>query len=311
MMRYISICLLVGVTACGQSGDPVKQDQSASSVTEPSVYTVNYPLAWAAAELAGNAAEVVFPAPADIDPAFWEPELDAVAGYQAADVILLNGAGYAKWVDRVSVPQNRTVDTSTAFSDEFIVVESGPVHSHGPEGEHSHGERAFTTWLDLAQFAQQVDATADALSGVLPERSESIEAQHLALSAALKRWDMELQAIGEQLDGAPLLYSHPVYQYLQRRYGLNGVALHWEPDQTPGERDWAELDGILARHPARLMLWEDEPTAETREGLTQRGIAVVVFRPLGNRPEAGDFASVMQENIEQLMAAATKQRKTL
>ncbi len=306
MMRYISIFLLVGVTACGQSGDPVKQDQSATPVTEPSVYTVNYPLAWAAGELAGNAAEVVFPAPADIDPAFWEPELDAVAGYQAADVILLNGAGYAKWVDRVSVPQNRVVDTSTAFSDNLITVASSPVHSHGPEGEHSHGERAFTTWLDLAQFAQQVDATADALSDVLPERSEAIEAQHLALSAALKRWDMELQAIGEQLDGAPLLYSHPVYQYLQRRYGLNGVALHWEPDQTPDERDWAELDGTLASHPAKLMLWEDEPTTETREGLSQRGIAVVVFQAMGNRPDAGDFATVMQQNIEQLAAAAEK-----
>ncbi|NJN46252.1 MAG: hypothetical protein HC808_06995 [Candidatus Competibacteraceae bacterium] len=44
---------------------------SVAAVAEPlSVYTVNYPLAYFAERIAGEQAEVVFPAPAGRDPAF-------------------------------------------------------------------------------------------------------------------------------------------------------------------------------------------------------------------------------------------------
>ena len=45
------------------------------------------------------------------------------------------------------------------------------------------------------------------------------------------------------------------------------------------------------------MLWEEEPLPETRDKLAQHGIQVVVFRPMGNRPVVGDFASGMAANI--------------
>ncbi|MEA3275247.1 MAG: hypothetical protein U9Q81_08160, partial [Pseudomonadota bacterium] len=35
------------------------------------LYTVNYPLQYFAERIAGEHAQVVFPAPADVDPAFW------------------------------------------------------------------------------------------------------------------------------------------------------------------------------------------------------------------------------------------------
>ena len=39
------------------------------------IYTVNYPLQYFAQRLAGEHAEVVFPAPPAIDPAFWTPDV--------------------------------------------------------------------------------------------------------------------------------------------------------------------------------------------------------------------------------------------
>ena len=38
------------------------------------VYTVNYPLAYFCERIGGKHIEVVFPAPQDIDPAFWTPD---------------------------------------------------------------------------------------------------------------------------------------------------------------------------------------------------------------------------------------------
>jgi hypothetical protein len=48
------------------------------------------------------------------------------------------------------------------------------------------------------------------------------------------------------------------------------------------------------------MLWEDEPLPGTRKQLEDRGIQAVVFRPMGNRPKSGDFASEMTANIARL-----------
>ena len=75
------------------------------------IYTVNYPLQYFAQRIAGEHAQVIFPGPADEDPAFWIPGTETIQRYQQADLILLNGAGYARWTKRVSLPRLRSVDT--------------------------------------------------------------------------------------------------------------------------------------------------------------------------------------------------------
>jgi zinc transport system substrate-binding protein len=291
--------VLLSLVACSQDIDT--QAAPGSAARGPAqIYTVNYPLAWAAQQLPGAAAEVHFPAPAAVDPAFWQPDLDTVAAYQQADLILLNGANYARWQARVSLPDNRLVDTSRAFAERLIAIDSGPAHSHGPEGAHSHGELAFTVWLDLSLYALQIEATAAALVTQLPQHSEHITARENSLLDAILALDRELLELGTAFDGAPVLYSHPVYQYFQARYKFNGRALHWEPDQPPSPKQWSELGALLEQHRAAVMLWEDEPLPATRDRLKQLGIEVVVFRPMGNRPADGDFLSGMSANIDRL-----------
>ena len=115
----------------------------------PVVSVVNYPLQYITGRIAGDAIEVRFPAPAGEDPAFWTPDARAIAVYQSADLIVLNGATYAKWVAVASLPTSKRLDTSAAFGDELIHIEVSATHSHGPTGEHSHRETAYTTWLDF------------------------------------------------------------------------------------------------------------------------------------------------------------------
>ena len=47
------------------------------------------------------------PIPQDVDPAFWNPDVQAILAYQQADLILLNGAGYAKWVPQTTLSRSR------------------------------------------------------------------------------------------------------------------------------------------------------------------------------------------------------------
>lgn len=264
------------------------------------IYTVNYPLAYFAERIAGDLATVTFPAPPDVDPAFWMPDSPTIAAYQAADLILRNGADYAKWATKVSLPFSRTVDTSRGFKDRYIQQPNMTSHSHGPSGQHSHGGTAFTTWLDLDQAKQQATAIAQALTRKRPEAKEQIDRNLLALQRDLLELDGRIAEITRTDPGRPLLASHPVYQYLARRYGLNLRSVMWEPDEVPSESLWNELEGILRDHPAKWMIWEGEPAQESIERLRTLGVESVVVNPCANRPAGGDFVTVMTENTRSL-----------
>ena len=264
------------------------------------IYTVNYPLAYFAERIAGDLAEVRFPAPPGVDPAFWMPSTETIAGYQSADLILLNGAGYAKWTQKVSLPRSRLVDTSRAFRDAYIQEAQAFSHGHGRGGEHEHGGVAFTTWLDLSQAARQAEVVAQALTRGLPKAKDRIDRNLQALKGELMALDEDIAEVAGTDPRRPLLASHPVYQYLTRRYGLNLMSLMWEPDEVPSAEQWTELEGILTEHPGQWMLWEGDPVAENVKRLRSLGVENVVLNPCANRPETGDFLSVMSNNARSL-----------
>lgn len=270
---------------------------------KPVVYTVNYPLYYFAERIAGDLVEVVLPVPAAIDPAFWQPDSAAVSAFQQADIILLNGAGYAKWLSRVSLPARKLVDTSAAFRERYIHADAGVTHSHGREGDHSHSGVAFTTWLDFTLAAEQARAIAVALSKIRPA-SKNVFARNLALlEQELLALDSQVHEMVATKPGISLLASHPVYQYFQRRYGLNITSVMWEPDVVPGAVQWSELKQQLEVRPSNWMVWEGRPEPETVARLKSTGVASLVFDPCGNRPVDGDFLGVMQQNLQNLKQA--------
>jgi zinc transport system substrate-binding protein len=264
------------------------------------VYTVNYPLTYFAERIGGDLVNVVFPAPPDIDPAFWKPDAAAVRKYQKADLIILNGAGYEKWTNKVSLPMMRTVDTSKTFKDNLIHIETNVTHNHGPGGDHSHGGTAFTTWLDFSQAALQAEAIYKAISRKLPERKAAFAKNFELLKKDLLDLDVEMKALSNQKPGVPLLGSHPIYQYMGRRYGLNLKMVMWEPGEDPGAAQWKYLQRLLQEHPATWMIWEEKPLPESSERLKEINILSQVFSPCFCTPKKGDFLSVMQQNINNL-----------
>ncbi len=272
------------------------------------VYVVNYPLQYFAERIAGKHATVIFPAPEDEDPAFWMPVPATITAYQQADLVLLNGATYAKWVDKVSLPRSRVVNTSAGFSDRYIQLAAGVTHSHGPEGAHAHQGPAFTTWLDFALAAQQAKAIAEALGRKRPELQETFQNNLLSLEQDLLALDQQLRELIAQHPQLRFVASHPVYQYLARRYGLQLKSVQWEPQEMPSKEQWAELTSMLKDHPAQWMMWEDEPQAEVVARLESMGIRSLVFRTAAKRPASGDFLTVMQQNINNLRSAFSTQR---
>jgi len=300
--------MLSPLTGCNGEGQKQAAIGSAARGTL-TVAVVNYPLQYFAERIGGDQVRVYFPAPADEDPAFWIPTADEVAAYQAADLILLNGATYAKWVPKASLPSSKLVNTSAGFSDWYLQMDDAVTHSHGPGGEHAHTGTAFTTWLDFTQAVAQAQAVRDAFVRQRPDHAEVFRANFVALETDLSALDRQLNEFtnlsdsAAAQDGPTLVASHPVYQYLARRYGLDLQAVMWEPDTVPDLSQWNALDQLLASHPARWMIWEGEPLSASTAQLAERDIGSLVFDPCGNRPASGDFLSVMRQNIVNLRVA--------
>ncbi len=275
-------------------------DQQQEQEAKLSVYVVNYPVMYFAERIGGDKIDVQFPAPADEDPAFWMPAPEVIKQYQDADVIFLNGATYAKWIDKVTLPQTKLVNTSESFKDRYLLMPFTVKHSHGPGGEHAHTGTDFNTWMNPLYAVEQARAIKTKLQHLLPADSGLFEANFAALESDLIALDLAFTDLTAGKGKIPLFASHPVYGYFAERYGLNLKCRLWEPEEMPGVQQWKDFDHERDHHAAKWMIWEGDPDAAIVVKLKESGIACAVVYPCGNKPDAGDYLSVMKQNVERL-----------
>jgi zinc transport system substrate-binding protein len=293
MKKIILFAIVALLMACAEK-EPV--DPGSTSQSKPVVITSNYPLYFFTREIAGESIEVRFPA-IEGDPAMWAPAGADVAELQNADLLILNGAGYESWLAFTTLPAGRILDTTAQVQVMLLPIENETVHQHGPAGEHSHQGTAFTTWLDPKLAIEQARAIMQGLSLLEPGQSGLFETNFKTMKQRLTRLDQALERAFYKLGEQPIIFSHPVYQYLQNRYDINGRSMHWEPDSEPGTREWIDFGNLLRQQPVKLMIWEEAPLDSVKEKLAQMSISIVVFNPAGNVPATGDYFSVMEQNI--------------
>ena len=267
-----------------------------SLLAKPTVIASNYPLAFFTEEIGGDLVEIVTLYPEDSDPAFWKPKDEDIQKLQQADLLVFNGAKYERWTNKVSLDEDKIVDTSFTFRNRFIEEKDGELHSHGAQGEHRHYNTAFTTWLAPSNAATQARAILDGLVELLPEHKEQLSENELTLRKSLLKLSSQLSEKLEPYRNKTIVTSHPVYQYLAQNNSLNKVnALHWEPDMKLAKED---LDELKSHAPVALFIWEAEPSAENKKLIAPLVEKQIVFSPLATKPDEGDFLSVMEKQIE-------------
>ncbi|MDX8354296.1 metal ABC transporter substrate-binding protein [Cognatiyoonia sp. IB215182] len=277
----------------------------AAAQDRPRIVAVNYPLQYFAERLLGDEAEVVFPVPTDVDPSFWRPAIADISMIQSADLILLNGAGFATWVNRVSLPRSRLVNTSAAIRDQFIVTES-ITHSHGDGGEHSHEGLASYTWLNPMLAIAQAEAIAGAIAGREIAQADAVYANFAELRSDLEQLDADAQAALARAQDVPMIATHPRYHYLARRYDLSIASLEWEPGVMPTDTELGELEMLVAETGARVLIWEAAPPPAAFEATAALGLDNVVFNTLARGVIDDSFIAAFDVAIADLSDAVAQ-----
>ncbi len=293
--------LIVTLTACGPDEEETSR---ATSTARPVVYTTFYPTTYFARRIGGDLIDVVCPVPDDEDPIFWNPDDAVIEAYQKADLIVLNGARFEKWVLATSLPDARVVDTAKAFEKEFLTFQEAVEHSHGPGGKHAHEGVDGHTWLDPNLAKIQAATIAEALKRRLPDEAATTLAANLkALEADLDALNARFASLTDGYDGTAILASHPAYNYPAFRYGWKVRNLDLDPAEPPTDQQVAEVKKIVGETGARFLLWEGDPLPEiARRFAIEAGVTSIVFSPcelLGGADRAAgrDYLDVMQANL--------------
>ena len=299
-MKHILLFVTLAVLIACTEKQPDDFDSNAVQ-GRPIVIASNYPLYFFTQKIAGDVIDVRFPE-IQGDPAMWAPVGQESADLQHADLLILNGAGYESWLAFTTLPGGHLLDTTLSVQAKLLPIENEAVHQHGPAGKHSHQGTAFTTWLDPQLAVEQARSILQGLSQLEPEQAGLFNSNFEELKLELDQLDQSLAQDLNRLGDRPVIFSHPVYQYLQNRYGINGRSMHWEPDTEPGTKEWIDFSNLLREHPATLMIWEASPIVSVQQKLLQMGVVSVVFDPVGNMPYQGDYFAVMNQNLLRLNA---------
>jgi zinc transport system substrate-binding protein len=315
-MRSTTVICVLGALAATVGCKP-EAPKAPTQATEKSftVYTTFYPTTYFVQRIGGELVEVVCPCPADADPAMWMPNDATIAAYQKADLIVINGASFEKWVSKTSLPEARIVDTSKSFSEELIVLPGAVSHSHGPGGEHTHEGVDGHTWVDPINAKRQADAILAALVARMPEKKQVLKDNHAALEKDFEALDARFKDMSAKIGDEQLLASHPAYNYLARRYGWQVKSFFLDPEEMPDEGTLTEIGTFLAEKPSRYILWEAQPEKAIEDVLRKKfGLMGIVFSPCESLDEekvAGraDYLTVMGGNVDRVLEALSTEHR--
>lgn len=275
---------------------------------KPRIIAVNYPLQYFAERLLGDAAQVVYPVPASVDPSFWRPSIADISTIQSADLILLNGAGFATWTTKVSLPRSKLVDTSRGLEDRFIETAS-ITHSHGDGGEHSHEGTASYTWLDPSLAVAQAQAIAEAIKARALAEPAAVDDRMAELAEELSALDTASRGTLQNVTDTVFIATHPRYQYLARAYGLNILALEWDAGAMPDDEQLAELEALTKESAATVLIWEAEPPAAAMDAASSLGLENVVFPPMAVPPLSTSLPETFGSSVQALAEAAKRAKR--
>lgn len=310
MQRTILLLALFSVLPlCACQPDSQPNSKVTTENKTPVVVVVNYPLQFIVESLVGPEFEVLNPVPPEANPEIWLPEDAMIQTIQEADLIVTNGANFADWVKKLSLPRSKVLRTSLSLKDALITVPDFEVHSHGTGGAHSHAGTVSFFWLDPALMTRQAEAIAQRLIDIDPQQKESITANLEQLKESLKSLSQKLDQFKAEYPGLHWFSERPVYQYLARRCGWTMHHLHWKQGTNLSKSDWDKLNTMQQEHKIPFLVWEYKPEEKRVTELAQHGVTSVVLDPLTVKPAQGDYVSEMQRQLVQL-EQFLKQRQT-
>ena len=280
-------------------------DRSAKEADSNTIVATSYPIQWVTQKIVGSEYNVDFPAGSSDHPDRWRPDRKTIPEIQSAELIVCNGiaAPYAKWMKTVSLPSAKVVESASkgmSLADFISVEDIQIVHTHGPEGEHSHPTMVSRTWLDPAMLIKQASYITKQLSKRSPDKAAQFRDNLIALTAELESITPEL--FSEQTP--PVISATPELKFLTKAVGLVDLHCNWD-EKTTLEQAQADLASRAEAESIKFILFPQrlKTLADRLEPeLRQRKLTPIFIDMLDREDTEQDLVTRLANNFEQLRA---------
>ena len=286
-MRWLLLTSVIAIFSLISGCSETKAPQTLSSKDKgrTQIVVTSQPLFEMTQTLVGNHASTLLVVPEGMSSPDWSPNAEDVRTMQQASLILLSGAGYEPWKDRVSLPGSRVRDTAAGYYDQLIRIPDAVTHQHGPGGSHSHPGTVWATWLAPELCAAQLHQISLNCVRLMPDQKQDIETNEAKLAAELNSLNAIILSIkAAAKDDALVVFSDaPHYQYLTQPFGWELRYLHWTVSGQLNDSDRtgfldiikSESDTAAAGINHRLFLLDSRQSVETETFVRDSGFTVI------------------------------------
>ncbi len=285
-MRWLLLASATAISCLISGCSETKAPQTSSSKDEgrTQIVVTSQPLLEMTQTLVGNHASTLLVVPKGMSSPDWSPTAEDARTMQQASLVLLSGAGYEPWKDRVSLPRSRVRDTAAGYYEQLIRIPDAVSHQHGPGGSHSHPGTVWATWLVPELCAAHLHQVSLNCIRLMPDQKQAIETAEAKLAAELNSLNAMILSIQAAAKDDPLVVfsDAPHYQYLTQRLGWELRYLHWTVSGPLTDADHTELQELLKSESdtagapnVRLFLLDSRQSVETEVFVRDLGFTVI------------------------------------
>jgi zinc/manganese transport system substrate-binding protein len=182
----------------------------------------------------------------DQDPHLFETTPSTVRQIAAAQVVILNGADYDPWMDKLLKASPKAGRTAIVVAD--LVSKKA--------GDNPH------LWYDPGTMPAAARALAEAFAKADPAHKERYATRLKTFLASLKPIDDKIAAIRDKFAGTTVTASEPVFGYMANALGLKmrneSFQLSIMNDTEPSAHDVAAFQDDLKGHKVRVMFYNKQ-----------------------------------------------------
>lgn len=277
------------------------------NTTQPSLITSNtnesrikvvasfYPVYEFVKEIGGNKVDVTSLIPIGVEPHDFEPTIQQIQNAETADLVVYNGAGLEKWIDKINA--------------KFKVEASQGLNLLMSNDTGNSGTYDLHVWLDPILAEMEVENIRDALVKIDPANTQYYKANADRFIGKLNDLDYRIETELATCNKKDFIAFHNAFTYFANRYGLNQHSVH--QGLTPeGEVLPQRLQGVieLARDLGLHIVYsEDLVDPRSSEVIAQEipNGKVLILSPIeginSEEQRAGiGYLDKMNENVENL-----------
>ena len=166
-----------------------------------------YPIYEFVKRVGGNNVNITTLIPIGVEPHNFEPTIQQIQNAESADLIIYNGAGLEKWIDKID--SKFKVDASQGLN----LFKGNDSESAGTYDPH--------VWLDPVLAEKEVENIRDALVKVDPPNSQYYQSNANKFIAELNNLDNKIKTELTTCDKKDFIAFHNAFTYFANRYGLN------------------------------------------------------------------------------------------